>query len=454
MRKSVAALVACVMCLGAVCSARSEELAPAEIPDEPPPTLVKPLALLRDGVGAGPVAPQLQKFRQRLADLKAGRTARVTILQIGDSHTAADQFSGRLRARFQLQFGNAGRGQLAPGVPAPYWRPTQVRAEQTGKWEVFTSNKDGFERLPYGLSGYVLRGKDTGDTMSLAIGEDEARFASVVIGYYRRSGGGSFTVSVDGVVLATVSTDGGNKEYVRQTVQVPSGHGRQLTLRLKGDGSVDLGEWGLYRKATGVEYISHGFVGAQVTMLERWDEQVVAQQLAELDPALILLVFGTNEGYAAAERLKTYAQRLEARVAALEKAAPNASIVLVAAPDANRIPKFCAVTGEAAERKTCRPLTPSEVGQYSAMMQSNDKELCRWHTPASYMIVRAAQQEVAQRHGAYWWDWATMQGGFCSASAWYAQGLAHKDRVHLKREGAWRSADMLFAQLVRGVRTK
>ena len=416
MRKSITALVICVLGLSVAAGAFGEELPPEAIPDEPPPKLVKPLALLRDGVGTGPVAPQLEKFRQRLADLKAGRTARVTILQIGDSHTAADQFSGRLRARFQLQFGNAGRGQLAPGVPALYWRPTQVRAEQSGKWEIFTSNKDGFEKLPYGLSGYVLRGKDAGDTMSLAVAEEGARFASAVIGYYRKSGGGSFTISVDGAVLATVSTGGASKEYVRQSVQVPSGNGRQLSVRLKGDGSVDLGEWGLYRKSAGVEYISHGFVGAQVTLLERWDEQVVAQQLAELDPALILLVFGTNEGYAASERLKTYAQRLDARVAALAQGAPNASIVLVAAPDANRIPKFCALAGEAAERKTCRPLTPNEVEHYSEMMHSNDKELCRWHTPASYMIVRAAQQEVAERHGAYWWDWASMQGGFCSAS--------------------------------------
>ncbi len=65
----------------------------------------------------------LTAFHQALASLEAGRTQRVNILQIGDSHTAGDHFSGRLRELFQGQFGNAGRGMLPPGSPFPYWRP-------------------------------------------------------------------------------------------------------------------------------------------------------------------------------------------------------------------------------------------------------------------------------------------------------------------------------------------
>ena len=38
-------------------------------------------------------------------------------MQIGDSHTANDSFSGRLRELFQARFGDAGRGVLPPGVP-------------------------------------------------------------------------------------------------------------------------------------------------------------------------------------------------------------------------------------------------------------------------------------------------------------------------------------------------
>ena len=47
------------------------------------------------------------------------RSAPVVILQIGDSHTANDSFSGRMRELFQARFGDAGRGVLPPGVPYP-----------------------------------------------------------------------------------------------------------------------------------------------------------------------------------------------------------------------------------------------------------------------------------------------------------------------------------------------
>ena len=51
---------------------------------------------------------------------------RVRVLQIGDSHTANDSFSGRMRDRLQARFGPAGRGWLPAGVPYKYYRPHLV----------------------------------------------------------------------------------------------------------------------------------------------------------------------------------------------------------------------------------------------------------------------------------------------------------------------------------------
>ena len=42
---------------------------------------------------------------------------RLTILQLGDSHTAADFFTGRVRARLQEAFGDGGDAFLVPGAP-------------------------------------------------------------------------------------------------------------------------------------------------------------------------------------------------------------------------------------------------------------------------------------------------------------------------------------------------
>jgi lysophospholipase L1-like esterase len=439
---------------------------PVPVPREVP---AKPPSLVRDGRIAPPSPRQLASFHKRLADLGAGRIRRVTILQIGDSHTQAEHFSGRLRARLQARFGDGGRGMLPPGQPYDYWKPYQVQAKQSGAWEVLTSNKKDHAPLPYGLSGFVLRSGDPANVIVLEAREEGAPFAVVEVGYYRKPGGGTIDLSVDGSAVGSIQTRGPGYTWERRSFTLPA-PGRRVELRPKGDGSVDLADWAVYGKSRGLVLASFGFSGAQVGIMERWDWKTVRAQLAALDPALILLAFGTNEGYAPRSRLGDYEARLEARIAALRRAAPNASIVLVSGPDANRIPKYCNGSGNGradgktpngkaandkskasgAGRETCRPLSEQEAAGYDAMLARSDRALCRWHTPASYALVRKAQRNVAARTGVYFWDWFQLQGGACGAHRWEQAGLVLGDRVHLKREGYWHSADRLYAALMRG----
>jgi hypothetical protein len=429
--------------------------------DAPPLAVVKAPSLVRDGRVPAPPAVELAKLHKRLADLRAGRVSRVMIVQIGDSHTQGGHFSGRLRALFQARFGNGGRGLLPPGSPYDFWRPYQVQARQTGAWEVFSSNKKDYSPLPYGLSGFVIRSGDPAAAIVLETGEDGTPFAVVEVGFYKKPDGGTFNLTVDGKLLGAIDTRAASYAMDRRsfTLKVP---GRQVELRPSGDGSVDIADWSVYGKARGAVLASFGFSGAQVGIMERWDRDNVNAQLAALDPALIILAFGTNEGYAPRKALEDYDGRLEARILALKRAAPNASIVLASGPDANRIPKYCngngngdgGVSGEKprADRKTCRPLTPDETTDYDAMLARSDRALCRWHTPGSYDFVRKAQRDVAQRTGALFWDWLELQGGRCGAFKWEQAGLVYPDRVHMKREGYWHSADQLFAVLMRGFR--
>jgi lysophospholipase L1-like esterase len=413
------------------------------------PATANPPALVRSGHVASLPAEPLRRFHRRLADLEAGRIERVTILQIGDSHTEAEHFSGRLRMRFQERFGNAGRGMLAPGAPVAYWRPYQARAQQAGKWQVYTSNKSDHAALPFGLSGFVVRGADAADVMTLTARDEGAEFDTVEIGYYRKPQGGTVDVAVDGKHIGKIDTQGETYAMSRRTFTL-SAPGERLEVRPHGNGSVDIADWAVYRKRRGVVLTSHGFSGAQVGIMDRWDWTTVAGQLAQLDPSLVLLAFGTNEGYAPKSRLANYEALLEKRIDALKRAAPNASIVLVSGPDANRIPKYCGGSGAEHDRTPCTPLSAEEIADYDLLLSRADRRLCRWHTPGSYDLVRNAQRAVARRTGAYFWDWLDVEGGLCGAYRWEREGLVHKDRVHMRKEGYWRSADALFAVLMRG----
>jgi lysophospholipase L1-like esterase len=392
----------------------------------------------------------LAAFQRSLEQLRAGKIERVNVLQIGDSHTAGDAFSGHLRDLLQGKFGNAGRGMLPPGSPFPYWRPYQVEVLQRGGWTVFSSNRTDYRQLPYGLSGVIVRSQRGGDTLSL-IAKPNALFDTVDLDYFRQPGGGHFSVIVDGRPVEDVDTSGSGYELTRKTISAGPGS-RTLEVRTRGNGTVDVADWAIYRREHGVTLSSHGFIGAEIGLMGRWDSSNVARQLKDLSPTLIILAFGTNEGFGAPERLADYASVFGSQLAQLRQAAPRASIVVVGPPDADRLPDYCGARGGAREAVGCRPLSSAETADYSQLLRGRSRSLCRWHPPAGLQVVKTAQQEAARRQNAYFWDWAAVQGGACGADRWVSQGLGRSDRVHMSTAGYEKSADSLFDALLQGYR--
>ena len=299
------------------------------------------------GASAAPAA-QLTGLHRQLNELQSGRRSRVNIVQIGDSHTATDHLSGRLRELFQRQFGDAGRGLMPPGYPFPYWRPYQVRVQQSGSWQVVSSNHNGAEGT-FGLSGFVTRGSKHTDSMSLVAEDANARdggsFDMAEIHYFKRPGGGAIQVYIDGRFHSEINTSAGAYLLDRATINAP--HARSLELRPRGNGRVDIADWAVYRRQRGVTLASLGFSGAQIGILGRWDWKITAYELKHLDPALVILAFGTNEGFAARESLGDYGQEFGSYVDRIRNAVPRASIVIVGPPDADR---FRPIAGGAVAR--------------------------------------------------------------------------------------------------------
>ena len=71
-------------------------------------------------------------------------------MQIGDSHTANDSFSGRLRELFQARFGDAGRGVMPPGCPVPLL-PAGARVGHLGG--LGSGQQLPRRRRPFGITG-------------------------------------------------------------------------------------------------------------------------------------------------------------------------------------------------------------------------------------------------------------------------------------------------------------
>jgi lysophospholipase L1-like esterase len=395
---------------------------------------------------AAPGAP-LGNLHRALAMLSAGRGDRLSIVMIGDSHTAGEHFSGRLRELFQERFGNAGRGMMPPGYPFPYWRPYQVEVAQKGGWTVLSSNRVGYPQVPYGLSGFITQSRRRDDTMTLSA---DSAFDSLDIDFFRQPNGGHLGVTIDGRRVDEIDTHGPAYQLARKSIAA-NGAGA-LELRTRGDGVVDVADWAVWRRDRGVALSSFGFSGAEIGIIDHWDASNLARQLHELAPALIVLAFGTNEGFRPPVDLADYQSVYESRLAQLRGMAPNATIVVVGPPDANRLPDYCGIQGARREAIGCRPLNEAEAADYSTLMKTRDRRLCRWHTPAGIALVREAQIQASRRQGAYFWDWSSVQGGACGANSWVPQQLQRADRVHMFESGYGLSAERLFDELMRGYR--
>ena len=344
---------------------------------------------------------------EALAAVEAGSANRpVHILQLGDSHTAGDRITGKVRAVLQGRFGDGGRGVLAPGVPHDGYSPMQVEVVATG-WAVTQAplTYPGFEPFPVGLTNIWQVETDADSRLTLRLDaplqageirvcweapwgvilsdEDETwRIEAEAEGWW---------LSCGGVRPATAP---------RQLVLRPADPERPL---------VKLDHIRLTKSGAGVVVSNLGLIGATLADLAARTEEVVIDELAEWRPELIVLGYGVNEGFDSGLDAVAYERLLRGQIERLRLRAPGASLMILGAPDAlkNGVADGCSADGLRAP-------------------------------PPTLAMVRDVQRRVAADMGVAFWDWHGRMGGDCSADrlALRAEPLMRGDRVHFTSAGA------------------
>jgi lysophospholipase L1-like esterase len=369
----------------------------------------------------GPAAPFLPLYHALFALENHTRAAPVVILQIGDSHTANDSFSSRMREQFQARFGDAGRGVLPPGVPYQWYRPSRVTVTSDG-WSVVSSFRGA--PGPFGIAG--LRQHADGPAEMTLVVDDPGDLDQVEIEVLRQPGGGTLDVELDPATRTAIATDAPAQQAAWQSIPHPPGS-RTLTLRARGDGPVDVLAWSVTRGRPGVIYANLGTVSADIDLMDAWDQALLRQDIAHLAPSMIVLAFGTNDGFLDSTDPATYAQDFEARLRSLRAAAPGAALLVLGPPDAYR-------------RRRKGITAPPACGDPD------------WTEPPNLGPIREAERRIAAREGAYFWDWRAAMGGPCSMLrlATTSPPMAAPDRVHLFAPGYQATAEDLFRVIMDG----
>jgi lysophospholipase L1-like esterase len=358
----------------------------------------------------------LQPFFDQLHQLEADPGSQlVRVIQFGDSHTAADLFTGALRTLFQQKFGDGGAGFQFAGYPfAGYHIHGTKRAQSTGWLALGTHLKDIGDGM-VGMGGVSLSTDAAGNWVSL-----DAEATSLQVQYLIQPNGGSIEIRDNDTLIATVST--ASPASTEQATLPPDSAGHFDAPVLPGPHhfevlTIDHAPVRLLGLSTensaGVTYEAAGINGAEASLFLRWNEALQQTLMLESNPALIVLSYGTNE---AGDRNWTeagYADMFQRIIERCRRLAPNASILVVGPPD----------RALRAGRRAWKPFAGVD------------------------RIVAAQRSVCRQMHCAYW-DQRSRMGGLGSMRDWVSISWAQPDHTHFTGEGYTELASALFSDIL------
>jgi lysophospholipase L1-like esterase len=352
----------------------------------------------------------LQPFFAQLHQLEADPESQlVRVIQFGDSHTAADLFTGALRTLFQEKFGDGGAGFSYPGYPfAGYHIHGTRRAQSTGWLALGTHLRDIGDGM-VGMGGVGLSTDAPGNWVSL-----DADASSLQVQYLIQPNGGSIEIRDNNALLATVSTAKADPSAPTVAGQfgVPVEPGPhhfevltidQAPVRLLGLST---------ENSSGITYEAAGINGAEASLFLRWNQTLQQPLLSAVNPALVVLAYGTNEASDSNWTEESYAAMFQRIVERIRAIAPNASILVIGPPD----------RALRAGRRAWRPFGGVDR-------------------------IVAAQRSVCRKMNCAYWDQRSRMGGLGSMRDWVSVSWAQPDHTHFTGEGYTELAGALFSDI-------
>lgn len=343
-------------------------------------------------------------FEQLLKQSSKPETpAPIHILHFGDSHTAADDWTGGLRDLFKEKFGDGGSGFSLAGHPFLGYRRFDARGGGTTGWHsegLRTGKGDGY----FGLGGVSIATERAAQSVFL-----DTHSSHLEVHYLRQPGGGDLALYDDTVRLDTISTDGelGPGYFRRDTPPGPHRF-RLVTLRSR---PVRLFGW-VADTDSGVTYEALGINGAEAVVMTRWNEEMLATYLQRRNPSLIVLAYGTNEASDPAWDPESYQNMFGELLRRLHQAVPTAALLALGPDD-----RWSLSRGH-------------------------------WHEVPGVDWIVQAQRKAAHENSCAYWDTRERMGGKGSIPDWILAGLAQPDHVHFTSPGYRRLASVLFQDIM------
>jgi len=327
----------------------------------------------------------------------------VHILHFGDSHTAADEWTGGLRDLLKERFGDGGSGFSVAGHPFPGYRRFDANGGGSAGWHadgLRSAAGDGY----FGLGGVSISTVQAGQSVFI-----ETECDSIEIDYLQQPNGGTVALYDYDQRLEEFSTAGDlGPGFV--SYQIPLGPHR-FTLKTLTSRPVRLFGWAADKQA-GITYEALGINGAEASVILRWDEKMLATYLRRRNPGLIVLAYGTNESVEPKANIESYRAMFSSLLQMFRRALPATAILVVGPPDG-----YLRYRG-------------------------------KWQLLAEVDGIITAQQSACRENGCAFWDTRERMGGMGAMRDWVFAGLAQGDYIHFTPAGYRQLAGVLFADIM------
>lgn len=409
-------------------------------------------------------ATALLNFYEKLSKLEKNKEGKINIVHIGDSHIQADLFTAEIRRDLQAVFGNGGFGFTFPYSVAKTNNSAPIRYSSTGSFESFRNMKADASAA-IGLSGISLETKNKNFAIQLQVKDKDFYFTKLKV--ITPKNANMFDISVankttiiekqipksithkvkNGEVLGSIA----NKYHVSlvalkyanglksnmihpgKILKIPT-HGTQATSTVKtdyiptdlkasnlfyeynstqlidkitlvphaGETNFALNGLVLENEAAGIIYHSIGVNGAKGNDFNKFP--LFNDQLAVLNPDLVIISLGTNESFDSQTK-EYYFEQIKKMIDGVKQNSPSASIlVMTSAPSVLH-----------------RKFKNTYIEEYASTIQENAHIL-------DYAI----------------WDLLHAFGGNKAIPKNFAKGYMSKDKVHYTKIGYEKQADLFF----------
>ncbi|WP_051919508.1 GDSL-type esterase/lipase family protein [Basilea psittacipulmonis] len=346
----------------------------------------------------------IQKLRQ------INKTGKFRIIQLGDSHTAADFFTDAVRKTLQQRYGNGGIGWVYPSKVSAQ-RIAAVQYSGAENWHILSSRKDETHSFPM---GGILAHPQAGQASIIQLNDEHETQQIQDVSINVRPIDMRHRLVVKDADGQTAYLKVNTKNHLWQTLKLKA----KFPIEISTESATDLLEIGFIN----IEHSQHGVVlspmginGAQLSDVFKWRDNWY-NDLIKAQPDLIILAFGTNEAVnknLGMEKTEILWSRV---IQQMKERLPDTAILIIGAPES-----LSKIYGNCGRR----------------MPSLNN--------------VQAMQLRLAKKHHLLYWSWQSAMGGKCSMRKWIKRGLGRKDGVHFTAAGYERAGKNLAQEIIKKV---